>query len=266
MTKLRIFWTLQLAAIRSSMQYRVNFIVMSVFAIVYQSSGFVFIWAALEKFHVVAGWTFGEVAFLYALRLVAHTLWRIPSSRITSLAFVIREGHFDRYLVRPFNPLLQLMTRGFFMGTVGDIVTAIVAMVVAARVAPISWTPWHVVYLLLAAIGGALIEGAFVLAAVSTGFKALQTWAAEFLVDNGFLMFGSYPLRLFGGGLAWFLTWIVPVAFVAYLPSAVLLDRSGGLSVSAAVAYAAPAAGFVWFAAAYAYWTRQLRNYQGAGS
>ena len=266
MTKLRIFWALQVAALRGSMQYRVDFVVMSVMALVYQGSGFAFIWAALEKFHVIAGWSFAEVAFLFGLRVVAHTLWRIPFSQVSSLDYVIREGRLDRYLVRPLNPLVQLMTRGFFVGTFGDILNAGIVMTVALRVAPVSWTPVHVVYLVFAVLGGALVEGAFCLAAASMGFKSLQTWAAEYLVDNGFLMFGSYPLQLFGGVTQWIVTWVIPVGFVAYLPAAVLLGRGGELSVAPAVAYAAPLMGLVCFALAYLFWTRQLRHYQGAGT
>jgi ABC-2 type transport system permease protein len=265
MSTLAIAWTLQKAALRSGMQYRLNFVMSSVMAIAYQGSGFAFLWVVLARFHTIGGWTFGQVAFLYGLRLLAHALWRLPFSELASLSFAIREGQFDRYLVRPLNPLIQLMTRGFFMGTLGDVITAVVVFVYANHITHISWTPLHIAYLVLAVVGGAAAEGAFVLAAVSLGFKSLQTWAAEFLVDQVYLLFGSYPLRLFGATTNWVLTWIVPVAFVAYIPSGVLLRRTGDLQVPAAVAYTAPAVGLLWFVLAYRFWLLQLRGYQSSG-
>jgi ABC-2 type transport system permease protein len=265
MTSLAIAWSLQKAALRSSMQYRLDFAMTSVMAIVYQGSGFAFLWVVLAKFHTIAGWSFGQVAFLYGLRLLAHAVWRLPFSQLESLTFAIREGQFDRYLVRPMNPLVQLMTRGFFMGTTGDIMTAAAVFAYANHLTHISWTPVHIGYLVLAVIGGAAAEGAFVLAATSLGFKSLLTWAAQYLVDQVYLLFGSYPLRLFGATTGWMLTWIVPVAFVAYIPSATLLGRTGGLHVTAAVAWGAPVIGLLWFTASYRFWLLQLRGYQSSG-
>ena len=247
------------------MQYRLDFVVGTVMAVAYQGSGFAFLSVVLSRFHTIAGWTFGQVAFLYGLRLLAHAAWRLPFSEIESLSFAIRDGQFDRYLVRPMNPLIQLMTRGFFMGTLGDVLTAIAVFGYANHLNHISWTPLHIGYLLLAVVGGAAAEGAFVLASVSLGFKSLVTWAAEFLIDNVFLLFGSYPLRLFGATTSWIFTWIVPVAFVAYIPSATLLDRAGGLHVTSAVAWGAPAVGLLWFTASYRFWLLQLRGYQSSG-
>lgn len=266
MSSLAVAWTLQKAALRSGMQYRLNFVVGAIMAVAYQGSGFAFLWVVLARFHTIAGWTFGQVAFLYGLRLLAHALWRLPFSQLESLSFALRDGQFDRYLVRPMNPLIQLMTRGFFMGTIGDVVTAIGVFAYANHLTHISWTPVHIGYLVLAVIGGAAAEGAFVLAAVSLGFKSLLTWAAEFLVDNVYLLFGSYPLRLFGATTSWVLTWIVPVAFVAYIPSGFLLGRTHDLHVAPTVAYVAPVIGLLWFGAAYQFWLFQVRHYQSAGS
>ena len=116
------------------------------------------------------------------------------------------------------------------MGTLGDVLTAVAVFIYAQSPEPrfrgrrctSSTSSSHIV-------GGAAAEGAFVLASVSLGFKSLVTWAAEFLIDNVFLLFGSYPLRLFGATTSWIFTWIVPVAFVAYIPAATLLGRAGGL-------------------------------------
>jgi ABC-2 type transport system permease protein len=115
-------------------------------------------------------------------------------------------------------------------------------------------------------IGGALAEGGFVLAVSSLAFRFLETWAAAAFVDNIYLMFGSYPMRVFGAGTAWIMTWIIPVAFVAYIPASVLLDRTNGLHVASFVAYGAPVIGFLWFLAAYQVWRFQVRHYQSAGS
>jgi ABC-2 type transport system permease protein len=262
---MRVAWELEKASFRGQLEYRLNFVVLTVMGIAYQSSGIAFIWVVLHKFHSIAGWTFPDLAFLYALRLLAHAAWLVPFNQVDMLGYTIREGKFDRFLVRPLNPLVQVMTNRFQMNVVGDVVTAATLFGIAASIADVDFSPVHLLYLVLTVIGGGLAEGAVILAIASLNFRFLQTWAAQYLVDNIYLMFGSYPLKVFGATTSWILTWVLPVAFVAYIPSSVLLGRTGGLHVSPVIAWGAPAVGAVWFYCAYRIWRWQLRSYQSSG-
>lgn len=263
---LALTWELQKAAFRGQLDYRANFVIMTVMAFAYQGSGIAFIWVVLAKFHTLDGWTFRDLAFLYAVRLLAHATWGAPFHQLNEIDLVLRDGRFDQYLVRPLNPLLQVISSGRFrMYAVGDVIIATVLFVFATSLARVSFTPIHITYLVLAVLGGAIAEGAFVLAAGSLCFRLFETWPIRLLIDNVFLMFGSYPLRVFGATTGWIFTWVVPVAFVAYIPASTLLGRTDGLHISPVLAWGAPAVGFVWFAAAYQLWRWQLRSYQSSG-
>jgi ABC-2 type transport system permease protein len=266
MRTLRLAWELEKAALRAQLSYRVDFFVLVVMGAAYQASGFAFIWVVLRQYHQIGGWSFRQIAVLYALRLLAHAVWLGPFNQIEYLDTIIREGRFDRILLRPLNPLLQVMTGRFEMNVIGDIITAVGFFIATAVFTHLDLSPAHVAYLVLAVIGGALAEGAFVLATSALAFRLLQIWTAQYLVDTVFLMFGSYPVRIFGRVADWTLTWIIPVAFVAYIPSGVILNKTGGLHVAPVVAWGAPVVGIVWFCAAYRVWTLQLRRYQSSGT
>lgn len=266
MSTIRIAWALEKAALRSQMEYRLDFVILLLMGIAYQSSGFAFIWVVLKQFNTIDGWTFHQLAFLYALRLLAHVAWYLPFNQIGEFDGIVREGTFDQILVRPMNPLLQVVTNGFRINILGDLVLSAALFIYAANVATVDFSPLHVLYLIAAVIGGALAEGAVVLAVATLAFRFLQTWAASYLADNVYLLFGSYPIRIFGSATAWLFTWIVPVAFVAYVPSSVLLGKTHGLAVSPTVAWCAPLIGIAWFALAYLFWNRQMRAYQSAGN
>jgi ABC-2 type transport system permease protein len=263
---MRVAWDLEKAAFRGQLAYRLNFVVLLLMGVAYQGSGFAVIYVVLHKFHTIGGWSFGDLAFLYSLRLLAHAAWLVPFNQLDFLDTTIREGKFDRFLVRPLNPLVQLMTNKFSMNVLGDVVTASVLFGFAASIAHVDFSPIHVLYLVLAVVGGGLSEGAFILAISALSFRFLQNWAAAYLIDNLYLMFGSYPMRIFGATTTWILTWIMPVAFVAYIPAAVLLGRTGGLHVAPVIAYGAPAVGVLFFTAAYRIWVGQVRHYQSSGS
>jgi ABC-2 type transport system permease protein len=263
---LRIAWTLEKAAIRAQLGYRANYAIMTITGVLYQGSGLAFLWVVLDRFHTIDGWTLPDIAFLYSLRLLAHAVWLVPGNQVEFLDALIRDGEFDRFLTRPLNPLLQVMTHRFQINVLGDVVTAVALFATAAATAQVSFSPLHVVYLVAAVIGGALAEGALVLCVSSLSFRFLQTWAAQYLVDQVYLLFGSYPTRAFGTAANWVLTWMVPVAFVAYIPSSALLGRTGALGLPAFVAWGAPVVGLLWFAAAYRVWMGQLSALTGSGT
>ena len=87
-----------------------------------------------------------------------------------------------------------------------------------------------------------------------------------FLVDSVFSTYGNYPLTIFGRGLGSLLTLVVPVAFVGYLPAAVLLGHTVELQLNPIVAYAAPVIGVAWLVLAATFFRHELRAYQSAGS
>jgi len=262
----RVTWALIKAAVRGAAQYRLNFVVLALMGIAYQGSGFAFIAVVLSRFPTIGGWTFSEIAVLYALRLLAHAVYLVPLYMLNELDDLVRNGTFDRFLVRPLNPLIQVLTRRFSVNTLGDVITAIGVLIFASTIAHLSWTPMHVLYAAAAVLGGALIEGALALGISALSFRFVEVWPARYLVDNILLNFGSYPLSVFGFVAQWAMTWVLPVAFIAWVPAAVILDRTGGLGVSAAVAWLAPVVGAVWFALGYQVWRNQLKNYASTGN
>lgn len=257
-------WELAKAAFRSEMAYRANFLMVSA-GLAYQGIGFAFIWVVLDRFDVIAGWSLGEVAFLYGVRLTAHGLWVIPFNRLVELDDVVRTGEFDRFLVRPLNPLIQLCTSRFWFGSFGDLVGGVLILAVATAMTDIDWSAPAVGYLVLAVVGGGLLEASLQLAAAALTFRMLSTLSIRVLIDNIFNTFGNYPLKIFGGVGQFLLTFVLPLAFVAYLPASVLLDRTADLHVAPALAYTAPAIGALTFAASYLFWRRQLHAYQSSG-
>jgi ABC-2 type transport system permease protein len=265
MRTMRLGLMFQRASIRGAMQYKTNLWIWVLTGVVYQGTGFAFVWVVLQRFPSLAGWTLAQVAFLYGLRLVAHAAWLVPMNALVGIEWAVREGVFDRYLLRPLNPLVQLLTtRTMRVGGLGDLLTGVAILGTAAVLADVHWTVGTIVLAALAVLGGALIEGGIQLAIASLSFRLLSIFQISHFVDDLFSRFGSYPLKVFGGTAEWLLTWVVPVAFVAYVPASVILDQQMRLAPWAALL--PPLIGMVIFAAAYRFWQRQLRHYQSTGS
>jgi ABC-2 type transport system permease protein len=262
---LRLYLVLMGAGLRGSLQYRTNFVIWIVTGLVYQLTGFVFIWVVLTRFQAIAGWTLGEVAFLYGLRLLGHGTYMLVFGRLIFIEFLVREAQFDRFLVRPLPVLLQVMTREFPVNAIGDFGGGAILFIAANSLVGVDWSAPAVLYLVLTVIGAALVETGIALAITAFNFRFLSTRGVVRLVDDIFSNFGNYPIRIFGGLLQFLLTFALPVAFIAYLPATVLLGRTGELAIHPAFAYLAPVAGVVIFSLAYRFWRSEIRHYQSSG-
>ncbi|MEV0648209.1 ABC-2 family transporter protein [Phytomonospora sp. NPDC050363] len=252
-------------AIRGMAQYRADLFMTMAAGAVFQSVGFFALWVMLARFGEIGGWSISDVALLYGIRLVAHAVWALPFNQLRFVEDFVQEGTFDRFLIRPVNPLVQLMTSRFRLHPLGDLLAGLVLLIPAMSLVDVDWNAWRLGFLALAILGGGMVEGAFQLGMSAIAFRTLGTRQARFTVDSVFNLYGNYPGKVFGRAGQLALT-ILPVAFVAYLPTTVLLGRTDELGLPAWLAYLSPVVGALLFAGSYAFWHRQIRHYQGAGS
>jgi ABC-2 type transport system permease protein len=266
MAKLTLGIALWAAGLRSALQYRTDTFIVIVMALAFQGTGFAFAWVLLSRFESLAGWTLGQVAFLYGLRLIVHAAAGVLTGPFFGLESQVRSGEFDRYLIRPLSPLLQFMTQRVEISILGDLLGGVGIFIAANQLVGLAWTPAALVYLVLAIAGGALAEAAVRILIGALSFRFLASTSFLYLVDSVFSTFANYPLTIFGGILQFLFTFVLPLAFVAYVPATVLLDRTAELQVNPVLAYVAPAIGVLWIAIAVRVFNRELRNYQSAGS
>jgi ABC-2 type transport system permease protein len=265
MTTVRITASLWLAGVRGALEYRADFLIMTLMGLVRQGVGMALMWVILARFETIAGWTIGEVAFLYGMRLTMLALCGLATGNIWSLQYIVRLGEFDRFLVRPVRPLIQLLTHSVPISAFGDLIGGAALIAAAARLIDVTWTARAIAYLLLALAGGALIQLALRLLLASFSFRALSVNGLMSIADDLFNDFGTYPLSIFNSTLQFLLTFGIPVAFMAYFPAAVLLERTAELQIHPIIAYGAPLVGGVWMGIAIWVFRHEMRHYQSSG-
>ncbi len=100
----RQYWRIN---VLTTLEYRENFLVWFAFTFVYHGSALAALWIVLARFPQMNGWTFRDMAFLYGLWMLAHALHNTLFSTIGDIPDHIRDGEFDRILVRPLDTLFQ---------------------------------------------------------------------------------------------------------------------------------------------------------------
>lgn len=225
------------------------------------------VWALFDRFGAVAGWTLGEVALFYGLVnvmfAIADALGRGYDVLGTEL---LRTGAFDRLLLRPRPLWLQLMAHDLRISRLGRLLQGLMVISYGTTAAGVDWSAGSVAIALFAIAGGvALFLGILVLQGT------LAFWTVESLEVANVLTYGGvqaaqYPLSLYARWFRWLLTFIVPLAAVAYFPVLALLDQPDPLGMPRWLGLVSPLAGFVFLAVAFGVWRLGLRRYASTGS
>lgn len=248
---------------RAELEYRADFITSVLLGVAWQTSVIVFVTVLLGSFPGMGGWRSHAVLLLAAMRMLSHGVHALLFDRNYHLAALVQEGRLEAFLLRPMAVFRQVQLAVFPTNALGDLLVGVSIFSWAMSVIDLRWTPARAAYLTAGLAGGVLVEAAICTAIGSflfrfPGASAWSTWVEELLGT-----FGNYPLsflpRLVGGVF----TFILPLAFIAYFPAAVLTGRTGGLGLPVAVATAAPLIGLAAYIGSRLLWKARLRRYVG---
>ncbi|MFI8199356.1 ABC transporter permease [Streptomyces sp. NPDC085942] len=252
--------------VRSTMAYRASF-AMTVFGD-FAVTAFDFVTILLMFSHVDAlgGYSLPEIALLYGLSATAFGLCDLLLGSMDRVGRRVRDGTLDTLLVRPVPVLAQVAADRFALRRLGRITQGLLVLGYALVTLDIAWTPLKALTLPMALVSGAAIFGAVFVAGAAFQFVAQD--ASE--VQNSFTYGGTtllqYPPTIFAKDLVRGVTFVVPLAFVSWLPALYVLGREYPLDLPRWAAFLPPvvAAG-CWVLAGLA-WRAGLRAYRSTGS
>jgi ABC-2 type transport system permease protein len=261
-----ICWALALASIRGEMQHRFAFITEVMFGLVINTTGFLFIFLVLNQFDTMEGWTLADVTLLYGIRLAGHGLWALAFSAGGYIDYYVQDGAWDRLLIRPLPAFAQMMFVNFRVAVFGDAIAGVVVLGLGLYLADIDWSPAKAVFFVAAVIAGAATDAAFQIGPGALTFRHMSSASLRGSFENLSMQFAGYPLSMFGQGATYLLTYVIPLAFIAWVPGAILLDRTAELPMPAWLAWSSPLIGVVLLWLAVRLFLREARHYQSAGS
>ena len=258
------FWRLNTLTL---LEYKANFFIWLVFTIVYHGTAVATIWIMMSRFPSMNGWHWQEVFFLYALYMVAHTGNNLLFFTVGNVPDHVRDGDFDRFLVRPLDPLFQVISQPGQIWP-DELIIALIFFAFAQGAVHLQWTVASATLLLLAFAGGSLIDFAVQLAVATLSFWVIRLDTLRWVVMSLESDFTRYPLSIYNRGVRIMLSYVFPFAFMNYFPATTLLHKTAeaGSIINPALGWLTPVVGVVWFSGAYLFWRAGLNHYKGTGS
>jgi ABC-2 type transport system permease protein len=254
--------------IRSQLQYPVAFWFELASTALITPVEFISVALILLRFEGIAGWTLGEVAFLYGLVEIAFGLMDMLFSGFDPPFFgrMVRQGQFDQLLLRPTNVTLQVLGSRFETRRIGRIGQGFIILALALSLTDVRWTAFKLVYLpvvvlsMVCFFGGLFIIGA-----------AITFWTVESIEILNILTYGgnemmSYPMSIYQDWMRRFFTFVIPAALLNYYPALYFLDKPDPFNLPPFAPFLAPLAGGGMMAAALLFWRFGIRHYASTGS
>ncbi len=264
---LPIYWQMIIASMRSRMEYKLSFIFMFFALLVFYAGQVGVVVLVVTKFHHIAGWTLGEMAFLYGLLVFSQGLTAILFYSLNDFESYMINGDFDRLLVRPLNPLGQIVSSKFEIASMAHFLIGTTALIFGAQKAGIDWTLGKVAYLPVVFIGAVLIQGGIRLAVSAVAFWTTRNSSLVHTVIYSSKEMIMYPVSIYKMWMQVFLTLVFPLAFVNFYPSHYFLNRGAGdLLFHPLIQYLTPLTGTIVFVFGYWLWNQGMVRYQSVGN
>ncbi|MCX4664091.1 ABC transporter permease [Streptomyces uncialis] len=263
---LRAYRLITVMWIRSTMTYRASF-AMSLFAnLVVTSFDFVAILLMFSQVDSLGGYTLPEIALLYGAAGTSFGLVDLALGSVDRLGRRVRDGTLDTLLVRPAPVLAQVAADRFALRRLGRIVQGALILGYALVTLDIEWTPLKVLIMPLMVLSGAGIFAAVFVGGAAFQFLAKDAAEVQSAFTYGGVTMLQYPPAVFALDLVRGVTFVLPLAFVNWLPALYVLGRPYPVDLPPWVPFTAPLVAIAACAAAGLVWRAGLRAYRSTGS
>lgn len=248
--------------LKSRLAYRADFVVDLVANLLAIGLQLATLTVLFNQVPALRGWSFEQVLFIYGFSLLPLGLFNLVAINIYRFAeHYIADGNLDRVLLRPVNPLVQLLCESLNISGLNEVILGCGIMFYAGSALGLEPGLLDVLVLILL-----VPSAAAVYTAVFLGLSAVSFWHEDRMglappVYN-VIRFARYPLTIYGRGVQILLTFVLPFAWVAFMPSLWFV----GEGATRAWALLTPVVALLVMGVAYGVWRAGLRRYASTGS
>lgn len=248
--------------LKTVMQSKVDFLMGLCGFFLTQIMGIAFLYLVFQQIPSLQGWTLEQLIFIYGFAQIPRGIDHLFTDNIWLVAWrLVINGDFDRYMLRPMNIFFQVIAEKLQPDALGELLTGTILVAGAVAKGIVIIDAVHIGLFLVSVLAGALIY-----TAIKLFFASLAFWVK---ISGPFLQvayqmadFAKYPTELYAKGVRFLITYVIPFAFVAYLPSRFFLLEgcsAGVIGIECVIAV-------VFWCIAYAVFQKGTQVYESAGN
>ena len=259
---MRLYRVLITQFLKGIMQSKVDFLMGLMGFFFTQFMGIAFLYLVFRQVPSLQGWTLEQLIFIYGFAQIPRGIDHLLTDNIWLIAWrMVLSGDFDRYMLRPMNLFFQVIAEKLQPDALGELLVGGILLVISLQKGIVIVDGVHIGLFFVSVLAGALIY-----TAIKLFFASLSFWVK---ISGPFLQtayemadFAKYPTEIYHRAIRFVITWIIPFAFVAYLPASFFLKAEvspGIIGIECIMAV-------VLFSIAYVVFTIGTRRYESAGN
>ena len=256
---------LKMKSLKSQLQYPFNFIVSIVGMSAIGVMDVLLILLPVSSFGALGGWSFWELGFMFSLWKISHGIHQALFIPFWNHDNLIRNGEYDRLLVRPVHPILQILSSDFSLAAISEWIPSVTMFFITATHAKVTWNGASIAFFLLVVFSGAVIEWSISMISATFGFWTTATSGIRSLPHSFLFRVNNFPAHIYGRVIAFILTFVFPYAFMSYYPTHYFFNLDVEI-FGDAFAYATPIVAMCIWIVAYTFYTFGLRQYKSTGT
>lgn len=247
---------------KTILQSKVDFL-MGLFGFFFtQVLGIAFLYLIFEQIPSLNGWTLSQLIFIYGFAQIPRGLDHLFTDNIWLVAWrMVINGDFDRYMLRPMNVFFQIVCEKIQPDAIGELLIGTILVIISLTKGIVIVDGVHITMFIVSIIAGAIIY-----TAIKLLFASLSFWikrSGPFLqVAYETADFAKYPIEIYSKPVQFVLTYVIPFAFVAYLPASYFLIEKSALTTIGIEC----AISVVIFTVAYSVFKVGISRYESAGN
>lgn len=266
MDSIRLYFRLIWFSFRSQLAYRASFCLQLAAYFVVTAMEFLAVWALMQRFGQLQGWTLPEICFFYGIVNITFAVAEAIGRGFDQFHNLVRAGEFDRLLLRPRTTVLQLLGHELTLRRVGRLVQGAIVLTFGFTSLP---ALFHLSNLLLVAwtvlCGVTLFLGILIVQA-TVCFWTIESIEMMNILTHGGVFTAQYPLSIYDAWIRKFFLYVVPLGCVSFIPILGVLGRSQDWGFTPLQAWLCPLAGPLFLIAALGIWRFGVRHYCSTGS
>lgn len=226
-----------------------------------QIMGIVFLYLVFEQIPNLNGWTLDQLIFIYGFAQIPRGIDHLMTDNIWLVAWQhVRNGNFDRYMLRPMNLFFQVIAEKLQPDALGELLVGTILVIRSVQIGVIEMTPLKWVMFVISILAGAVIYTAIKLFFASFAFW-MKVSGPVLYTAYELANFAKYPVSIYNRAIQLIITWVIPFAFVAFYPASYFLGVGNIWMVWIECGIAV-----VFFMIAYALFQKGTTVYESAGN
>lgn len=240
--------------------YRVDCIVGIFSQLIVQFVSLIFIFVVFQNTENIAGWDFKQILLLFGVTRISIGISGYCFDALYDIGpKYIRNGDFDKILLRPVHPLVSIIGDSREFLSIADVFIGLAITICMLIQLSIPITAILIIKIIFFSIVGALIIGA-----INTIFSISSFWTyrSNEVIWSFYRMytFTEYPVSIYNKFIRILITIILPFAFVAYYPTMAYLG------FNTYMIYLSPVVAIILWIIAVKLWNLALNKYRSTGN